>query len=285
MGSWGAGLYANDSTCDVRDSYMRLLQEGLGNIEAYDKILEEYWEYMGDQDEPLFWFALAETQWRTGRLLPEVKEKALEWIEKGGGLELWEENAKGGAGWKKTLQNLKTKLLSPKLPEKKIRMPQEINNNLWNVNDVYAYRFHGDGSAKHGFRDKYMLIQKVGEGVERFSGELMMRIQVLDCIVDELPTLDSMNGVRILPLDSPERVNFNKDPVWMSALIHMFSKSEYPTKYLTFIGNRQGPANIKMNNRVLTWGDIDTWLYKLHHRWYGVEYETIEEGVYRYNQS
>ena len=39
---------------------------------------------MGDvEEEPLFWFALADTQWNYGRLLPEVKEQALAWLDKG----------------------------------------------------------------------------------------------------------------------------------------------------------------------------------------------------------
>lgn len=284
MGTWGTGLYANDCTCDVRDSYMKFLREGLGNSEAYKKTLEEYQEYIGDQDEPFLWYALAETQWRMGRLLPEVKGKALEWIDNGGGLELWEESTKGGAGWNKTLQNLKLKLLSPMPPEKKIPIPQEINNNLWNANDIYAYRFHEEDAEQHGFGSKYILIQKIGEGVERFSGELMMRVHVLDKVFDELPTMDDLDGVRILPLDFPTRYNINEEPVWMSTFIFMFKKSEYPAKYLTFIGNRQGPANNEINKRVLTWGDIDTWLYEFHQLWFGVEYKTIEEGIYRYNQ-
>lgn len=284
MGAWGSGLYANDSTCDVRDSYMKFLQEGLENREAYEKTLEEFQEYIEDQDEPFLWFALAETQWRTGRLLPEVKKKALEWIDKDGGMELWEESANGGSGWKKTLQNLECKLLSPMPPEKKIRKPQVIDNNLWNVNDVFAYRFNGKDAEEQGFGGKYMLLQKIGDGVERTSQKLMMRVHVLDRIFDELPTLDDLDGARILPLDFPERVNMNKDPVWMSALMFVFKKSEYPAKHLTFIGNRKGPANNGINNRDLTWGDIDTWLYEFHQLWRGVEYETIEEGVYRYNQ-
>lgn len=283
MGTWGVGLYANDSTCDVRDSYIKFLQEGFGNLEAYEKTLEEYREYIGDQDEPFLWFALADTQWRMGRLLPEVKEKALEWIDKDGGMELWEESTNRGAGWKKTLQNLKLKLLSPMPPEKKIRKPQVINNNLWNLNDVYAYLFHGEDAEKYGFGGKYMLIQKIGEGIERFSGELMMRVHVLDRVFGELPTLDDMDGVRILPLDFPTRYNINEDPVWMSTFVHMFSKSDYPAKYLTFIGNRKAPANNEVNKRILSWCGIDIW-YEFHQLWHGVEYETIEEGVYRYNQ-
>jgi hypothetical protein len=45
--------------------------------------------------------------------MPEVKEKALMWIAKGGGLSLWAESKNGGAGWKKTLEKLKDILESP----------------------------------------------------------------------------------------------------------------------------------------------------------------------------
>lgn len=284
MGTWGTGLYANDSTCDVRDSYIKFLQEGLSNTDAYEKMLIEYEEYIGDDDEPFFWFALAETQWCTGRLLPEVKEKALEWIEKGGGLELWEDSTNKGSGWKKTLQNLKKKLLTPMPQEKKIRKPQEIDNNLWNINDIYAYQFPKEDSEYQGYGGKYMLIQKIGEGGERIGGETMMRIQVLDRVFDKLPTLDDIDEIRILPIDFPKRVSINEDPIWMSTFIHLYKKSDYPAKRLTYIGNRQGPANKMINKRVVAWFDIDIWLYQFHQLWYGVEYETIEECIYRYSK-
>lgn len=31
MGAWGSSLYANDTTCDVRDTYMNFLQEQLSD--------------------------------------------------------------------------------------------------------------------------------------------------------------------------------------------------------------------------------------------------------------
>jgi hypothetical protein len=105
VGTWGPGLYENDSTCDVRDSYMRFLREGLDDQDAHEKTLEEFREYIGDQDESLLWFALAETQWSVGRLTSEVKEKALDWIEKKGGLELWLEEEKKEESGKKHLRN------------------------------------------------------------------------------------------------------------------------------------------------------------------------------------
>lgn len=77
---------------------------------------------------------------------------------------------------------------------------------------------------------KYMLIQKIGEGIEESSNEPMMRIQVMDRIFDELSTLEEVTGVRILPLDFPKRVDMSEEPVWMSAYIFMFKKSEYLEK-------------------------------------------------------
>ena len=169
-------------------------------------------------------------------------------------------------------------------PEKKIRKSQEINQNLWNFYDVYAYQFNGKEAVEQGLKDRYMLIQKIGEGVEHFTGELMMRIQILDKIFDDLPVIDEMDGVRILPLDFPERVNMNEDPVWMNALIHMDKKSDYPSKHLTFIGNRQGPTNKICSNQITTWSRIDLWLQKFYQLWQGVEYEIVENVVYRYNK-
>ena len=74
MGVWGSTLYANDTTLDVRDGYMDYLKDQLSNKEAYEKILEDFEELMGDEDaEPLFWFALAETQWKVGRMTTKIQ--------------------------------------------------------------------------------------------------------------------------------------------------------------------------------------------------------------------
>ena len=137
MGTWGSGLYGNDTTCDIRDTYMGFLKERLSNQEAYEKTLEKYEDYMKDPDEaPLFWFALAETQWKVGRLMPEVKEQALEWIDKGGGMELWEES--DGSGWKETLEELKTMLNAPMPKEKRICKPIKIESFNQEGNDMLS---------------------------------------------------------------------------------------------------------------------------------------------------
>ena len=94
------------------------MEKGLSNQEAYDKTLENCKDFLGNEDdEPLFWFALAETQWKVGKLIPEVKTKALDWLEKGGELALWNESKNSGKGWQKTLDKLRKKLETPQQNE------------------------------------------------------------------------------------------------------------------------------------------------------------------------
>ena len=54
MGAWGATLYANDTACDVRDTYLGFLREQLSNDEAYQNVLNEFRDYAGSDEEPLF---------------------------------------------------------------------------------------------------------------------------------------------------------------------------------------------------------------------------------------
>ena len=282
MGFWGSALYSNDTTCDVRDTYKELLAEQLSNEEAYEQTLEQCRGIISSDEEPLFWFALAETQWRAGRLTEEVKRKALEWIEKKGCLDVWDENPKGAAGWQKTIDKLKEKLDQPMPKEKKFR---KLEQNPWNLHDVYAYQLNGE-HAESELAGKYMLLQKIGE--EDRGGRrtrIAMQLQVIDHVFDELPSLEDVNKYRILPMDdirdkSPER------PLSMNGCVLVMKASEYPTKHLTFLGNIQGPVNKHFSNKMIGWSQ---WLdYHLCHNylfWQGREYYEVEEGIYNCNLS
>jgi len=285
MGAWGSGLYSNDTTCDVRDTYKEYLEKQCSNQEAYEKILDGFHEYMGIQDEePLFWYALAETQWKVGRLMPEVKAKALEWIERGGGMTLWEESKSGSAGWKKTLEKLRSTLESEQPKERKFRRPVVLNKNLWNVGDVYAYQFYTEKSQQNGTCGKYMLIQKIGEG-KWFGGEILMRIHVFDKLYDNLPKLEDLEGIRLLPLEPPHYY-FSRDnkELRMNRLLGFYKKNEYPKAQLTYIGNRDVPENAVLNQYqrdMYYWSNVDGW-GKLFQAWQKRDYETAGDGVFRY---
>ena len=280
MGTWGTTLYANDSTCDVRDTYIGFLEDQLSGQEAYEKTLEKCHEYIGDQDEPLFWFALAESQWRVGRLLPEVRRKALEWIEKDGCMELWVDSGDNGSRWKKTLENLKIKLESPMKPEK--RFPK-LDHNPWQLNDVYAYQFNKEESKEKRLFGKYMLIQKIAEVPHGPKAKIHMQIQLIDHIFDELPELDDVNKYRILPTDNLRAI---LRPLVMNTVVGgIYRTTDYPKKHLTHIGNTQGPAN-KLNRTAtcLLWRGIEYGLSEFYLIWQDREYETIGEGAFKYTR-
>ena len=280
MGVWGSGLYENDSTCDVRDMYLDFLQDGLGNDVAYEKMLEQSHEYIGNQDEPLFWFALAETQWRVGRLRPDVKEKALEWIEKKGFLDMWAEDPKGFTVWEKTLKRLKEYLERPMPKEKKI---PKLDQNPWNLHDVYAYQFHKTRLEENGLLGKYMLIQKIGE--ERYfeRKKLFMQIQAIDHVFDELPELDDIKRYRILPLDDLRYIERRK--FCMNNFISISKPFEYPSKYLTFLGTVSGQSNKVFTSSsidFISWSSLEYYLNKYYKFWQGREYYEVEEGIYNW---
>jgi len=90
MGAWGPKFYQDDVAQDVRDEYKELLKIGLSNEEATQKLIKDNHHLINDMDEgPIFWCALADTQWKSGRLLPEVKEKAIQYIEDGKHIKAW----------------------------------------------------------------------------------------------------------------------------------------------------------------------------------------------------
>src|SRR5580704_2795352 len=78
MSAWGTAAFSDDAACDVRDSYIDLLDDGLSGHDATKKLVGAWSKLLEDPDEaPVFWLALAATQWKYGRLEPHVLKKAL----------------------------------------------------------------------------------------------------------------------------------------------------------------------------------------------------------------
>jgi hypothetical protein len=81
MGFWGNGLYSNDTSSEVKEQFVEYLREGMDTETITSILIEENEELLDDPfDGRMFWLALADTQWNWGRLLPNVKEKALKII-------------------------------------------------------------------------------------------------------------------------------------------------------------------------------------------------------------
>lgn len=281
MGTWNAGLFSNDTTLDVRDTYLGFLKQQLNNEDAYKKTYEEYEELIGTDEEPLFWYAIADTQWNTGRLMPEVKDIVLELIQEKGGISLWEELRNGAMKWEKTLQKLKEKIESPMPPEKKFAKPIVFETNPWNVGDVYAYQFHSDKAAENQLLNKYILLQKIGDA-ESYR-ETYSVVQVFDRVFDSIPSLDMIEGVRLLPMIYPPGTHGIPDDInsWpysfenqLKAFVDYEKKRHYPKKYMTFICNIAIPQTEYSINKIseLSWKDIEILIIKYYLSWQNVEY-------------
>ena len=72
MGTWGTGLFDNDFANDVREDYLEKLRSGKTAEIASREMIESYLPAV-EEEEALFWFALAATQWEYGRLQFNVR--------------------------------------------------------------------------------------------------------------------------------------------------------------------------------------------------------------------
>lgn len=284
MGTWNSGLYSNDTTRDVKDTYISFLEKQYNNEDAFLKTYEEYKEIIGTEDEPLFWYALADTQWSVGRLMPKVRDMALGFIGEKAGCSQWEDSPKYILKWKNALQKLAEKLVSPMPPEKSFVRQVEFTRNPWGVGDVYAYQFHTELAAEHDLKGKFILFQKVGN-VEYYKDTVYSVVQIFDKIFASLPDLGEIENIRILPQVSPPGVNGCPDKIgsyipsfqWFLKATMLYEKqAHYPKKHFTFIGNKQIAEVMCSGNDctdfLLTKDGMEDWLIDFYLLWKNVEY-------------
>ena len=77
MGVWSDSIYGNDISCDTRDEYVFWLRKQCSNEEAYLRSIETFSELLQTDEKNYFWEALADTQWKVGRLSETVKQNAI----------------------------------------------------------------------------------------------------------------------------------------------------------------------------------------------------------------
>ncbi len=123
MGAWGTDLWEDDFSCDIQDEWNELLDEGISPRKATKVILkswmEEFSEYDDEEvrlaDESILFIALAALQMRYRALNSYVKKRAIQLIDKGADLSLWEEgDDEDYQDRKKVLEKFKSKLICTK---------------------------------------------------------------------------------------------------------------------------------------------------------------------------
>ncbi len=92
MGTWGPAIFSDDLACNVRDDFRDALAEGKSVGEAVAELERQYATTLKDADTAdVFWFAIAATAWKVGRLEPDLKERALQIISRGSDLGRWQD--------------------------------------------------------------------------------------------------------------------------------------------------------------------------------------------------
>jgi hypothetical protein len=90
MGTWGTALFSDDTASDVRDDFKTYIGDGLTPEAATAAMFAEWGSTVNDADVgPIFWLALASTQWTLGRLVPEVLKEAMRILDSSGDLNRW----------------------------------------------------------------------------------------------------------------------------------------------------------------------------------------------------
>lgn len=170
MGTWGLGLYQDDIACCVKDEYINRLSIGQSNIVATQEMIKENHYLIQDNDDSsIFWFALADVQWRYGRLLPEVKDKAIKHIQSGIDLERWKDNKVQYNKRKQVLENLLEKLNSPQPVERKVPM-RICHKSIWKNGDILLYQLNSNKIVEHEWYQKYILLKVVGKVHDEILG-------------------------------------------------------------------------------------------------------------------
>ena len=156
MGAWGTGIFSDDLAADIRDEWRDAILAGIPSEEASRSLIGRYERRLvGDGEETVFWLALAAAQMETGRLQPEVRERALSLIDAGGDLEAWGSGER--AARERALRRLGERLRGPQPPPKRLRARAgpdpgvEVGDivRLWNARRTRSALFAVIGMREH----------------------------------------------------------------------------------------------------------------------------------------
>lgn len=144
MGFSGSGLYDDDVAEDVRSRYRELISDGVAGEAATDALIDEWAEVLDDPDQSQpFWLALADTQWRVGRLEDRVKEAAARIISAGSDLDRFAHDRKLLGQRRKILADLARRLAAPQRRPARVK-PVFRSESPVAIGDVFSFDL-GDG--------------------------------------------------------------------------------------------------------------------------------------------
>ena len=135
----GVGLYQDDTGHDVRAEFREYIADGLSPEDATTRLEAGWRDVLGDEDVYCaFYLALADTQWRLGRVVPRVRETAISLIDSGRDMRRWEYSPPFHRKRQAVLEQLRKRLGSEPPAARAVRNPKVFRSEL-NAGDVIHY--------------------------------------------------------------------------------------------------------------------------------------------------
>ncbi len=272
MGSWGPGLYQNDIAEDIKDYYNDQLRRGKKSEEITHELINQNHDIIFDNDDaPIFWFALADTQWNLGRLENSVKEKALFYLNLDNDFLYREvENIKFANKRYSVLKALKEKLLTQPPKEKKIT-PYKFYHCEWKIGDIYAYQLTSEYAEQEALFNKYLFFVKVGEK-EWHPGHIIPVVYFYQIVSEKILTLKEIVKLPYIPqFYTPKAYKDNPNMQKLYRLSFLStSKRIIPNKQLTFLGNIETVKHIdneSLNSFDVSWKDFENYIVDNFQNW------------------
>jgi len=201
MGTFGHKLFDDDFALDVRDSFIEALRDGLTPEQATDLLRDQFAASLNEEEEAaVFWLALAETQWKLGRLIDGVRVKALEAVDSGVNPSEWGELA---GKRRSELERIRKRLLSEQSDPKRLPkgVPKLRSGDVFRFTHIFdnpegKFRVHFYGRVIVGYDAAfynnnnlhYIRINKVRDALSR--GEKTLGASNLPFELEDVLLLD-----------------------------------------------------------------------------------------------
>jgi hypothetical protein len=147
VGTWGVGVFSDDTARDVREAFRDAIGDGLSPTAATSRLVEQYAPDDDPDSGPPFWIGLAVAQWTLGRLVPSVRKKALRVIADGSDLARWAEAPRDLAKRRAVLARVASQLRSTPPRPRLVRRPW-VETCDWRRGELVVYRM-GSGTDVH----------------------------------------------------------------------------------------------------------------------------------------
>lgn len=253
MGAWGPAIFSDDTACDIRDDYKQEVANDVEGPEATRIVLAKFANQLNDPDDgPVIWLALAATQWKLGRLEDEVKAKALDIIDTGAGLDLWEEQGSELLDKRKAaLQKLRDQLVSPQPPLKKVKKPF--------CPPIYLDIKAGDAISYQMQSGEYVIFRCIKYKIDRLYGAFP-RFDLVDWIGLTIPSPSKIS--KMPSAREQEQTRITTDVF----SIHAFRKRDFPADRVCVVAR-----NLRIRRNYAN----------LNYYW-SMGWETIEEDIQKH---